>query len=64
MTRKLNSPEGCPPVLKEKWEAAGKDQKKKHQAFDVFIACGGNIGKMEAVEEVIRTEIEKKVEEL
>jgi hypothetical protein len=46
----------CPPLIKEKWAAAGKDRSRKNEVFGLFLACGGNVGKMEATEEIIRTD--------
>ena len=50
MTRKVNSP-SCPPLLAEKWADAGKDKAKKNDIFDVYLATGGNVGKMTAIEQ-------------
>ena len=61
MTRPMDKKIGraCPPYLKEKWESCGTNKDLKNECFGMFIACGGDIGKMEALEQEVRTEIEK-----
>eukprot|EP00969_Alexandrium_andersonii_P132676 5867141-Alexandrium_andersonii.AAC.1 len=41
MLRTVQKP-SCPPLLREKWEAAGKDRSKKNQVFEVLRVgtCG------------------------
>jgi hypothetical protein len=44
----------CPPLIKEKWDLAcqsgSRDEKGK--IFALFLACGGDIGKMEVLESI------------
>ena len=54
MYRKMISPD-CPPLLAEKWKNCGNNKDLKGDVFNVYLACGGNVGLMEAYEKVTRT---------
>ena len=58
MTRRYTG-RSAPPLLKERWEKLGTCKAKKNECFDVFLACGGEVGKMEAVEQIRRTDIDE-----
>jgi hypothetical protein len=60
MVRKTTSRD-CPPLLKEKWEAA-KSKSDKGEVFQLFIGCGGNVGRMVAVESAVHRD-EHRVDE-
>ena len=51
MSRKLEHPK-APPLIREKWLNTPKSEKSS--AFELFLCCGGETGKMEAVEQTIR----------
>ena len=44
-----------PPLLAEKWKNCGSNKDMKGEIFNVYLACGGNVGLMEAYEKVTRT---------
>ena len=45
----------CPPLIKEKWESCGNDKRLKNKVFELFLATGGDVGQMNAVETIVRT---------
>ena len=51
MVRSLQNQNTAPPLLLEKWKAASTNA-DKNDAFSLYLACGGNIGKMHAIEEI------------
>lgn len=64
MARRFNT-KACPPVLVEKWTEAGNDKNAKNKAFETFLACGGEVGVMNALEVARKkiTQIEDEIEE-
>jgi hypothetical protein len=44
--------------LKEKWEAA-KTKSEKGEVFALFLGCGGNVGRMVAVESAVRRDVHR-----
>ena len=64
MTRRFST-KACPPVLVEKWQEAGKDKTQKQAVFETFLACGGEVGVMNALETARKkiTQIEDEIEE-
>ena len=56
MSRKMNA-NAAPPILKEKWveAAANKARETQNKMFDTFLCCGGNCGRMIAIEETVQT---------
>jgi hypothetical protein len=54
MTRRMGSKD-CPPLLKERW-AAATSKSEKNELFGLYLACGGSVGKMTAVEQVTQSE--------
>ena len=64
MARRFNT-KACPPVLVEKWTEAGNDKNLKNKAFETFLACGGEVGVMNALEVARKkiTQIEDEIEE-
>ena len=55
--RRLCTRRDAPPLLQQKWaEMAGSKMKRK-EMFDIFVACGGDVGKMAAHESVLRKTI-------
>eukprot|EP00959_Pyramimonas_sp_CCMP1952_P449875 9419664-Pyramimonas_sp.AAC.1 len=58
MVRKMNT-KGCPPLIKEKWDACGSCKQSKNEVFGLFLACGGEVGQMNCIEQMIRTEVRR-----
>jgi hypothetical protein len=54
MSRKLAARD-CPPLLKDKWVEA-KSKSSKNELFQLFLACGGDLGQMIAVESITQSE--------
>eukprot|EP00973_Karenia_brevis_P076273 10593237-Karenia_brevis.AAC.1 len=56
MTRGMKH-RNCPPLLREKWmkisTGDGIDRKEQNRTFDVFLSCGGDLGKMAAAESIM-----------
>ena len=52
----------CPPHLKERWEACGSNKELKNDCFSMFVACGGDIGRMEAMETEIKVEVDRRAD--
>ena len=46
-------------MIKDKWEAAGNNRGLKNKIFEVYLACGGDVGKMVGVERLVKAEIHK-----
>jgi hypothetical protein len=54
MTRRI-AKRDAPPLIKEKWDLAGS-RDAKQQIFGLYLACGGDVGKMEVVESICHRE--------
>ena len=54
MVRRVSSDSNCPPLIMEKWSNAKNNRDAKNEVFGLYLACGGNVGKMNVVEEVVR----------
>jgi hypothetical protein len=57
MTRRMQSKD-CPPLIKEKWSEC-KSKNSKNEMFGLWLACGGNAGKMTAIEQITQSETVK-----
>jgi hypothetical protein len=44
-----------PPLIRDKWQAA-KSKSEKQDIFGLYLCCGGDIGRMEAIESVTQSE--------
>eukprot|EP00959_Pyramimonas_sp_CCMP1952_P447781 9376361-Pyramimonas_sp.AAC.1 len=54
MYRKVSA-KHCPPLIKDKWSSCGTSKTAKGEIFGLYLACGGGVGKMAAIEEMART---------
>ena len=54
----------APPFLLKAWDDCGTDRSKKNSLFEMYIGVGGQFGKLQALEEVIKTETDADTVEL
>ena len=54
MLRRMGSSD-CPDIIKEEWSKAANDRFKKNEVFKLLLACGGNVGVVEAAERITKS---------